>query len=475
MFHEVVVPDNDAISVTSAEDRLTVREKLGFGFGDAACNMSWGPVTMFLTYFYTDIFGLNAALIASMFLIVRLFDACMDPVIGALADRTTSVYGRFRPWILYGCIPFCGICILAFYTPDLSGNAKVVYAFCTYLLLSVLYSTVNIPYCSLGSVITANPRDRVSCQSYRFTMANCAVLLCSFTLLPLVDYFGAGNQQKGFFITNALFSVIGLAMFLMCVFSTRERIFPQHRVKENILVSFRSAFKNDQWLMVVAGMFIGCIPAFVCGGATIYFAKYLMHLDNVYTTLFISIGVVACVAGNLTTNMMTRYFCKVKLYIAVGFITAAISMMIFFVDPANVMLIFILNTLRAYIGAITVPVFWSFIADADDYGEWKLKKRMSGVYASGNLFALKVSLAIGGAITAMVLSLTHYVPEATIQSPATLNAIMMMITLIPAAGGVLTSTIFLFYRLDKKMMQRIQNDLRFGKYADSPEISPCQR
>jgi len=181
------------------------------------------------------------------------------------------------------------------------------------------------------------------------------------------------------------------------------------------------------------------------------------------------------VAGNLTTNMMTRYFCKVKLYIAVGFITAAISMMIFFVDPANVMLIFILNTLRAYIGAITVPVFWSFIADSDDYGEWKLKKRMSGVYASGNLFALKVSLAIGGAITAMVLSLTHYVPEATIQSPATLNAIMMMITLIPAAGGVLTSTIFLFYRLDKKMMQRIQNDLRFGKYADSPEISPCQR
>lgn len=244
------------------------------------------------------------------------------------------------------------------------------------------------------------------------------------------------HQQKGFFITNALFSVMGLAMFLMCVFSTRERISPQHRVKENILVSFRFAFKNDQWLMVVAGMFIGCIPAFFCGGATIYFAKYLMHLDNVYTTLFISIGVVACVTGNLTTNMMTRYFCKVKLYIAVGFITAAISMMIFFIDPANVMLIFILNTLRAYIGAITVPVFWSFIADADDYGEWKLKKRMSGVYASGNLFAL-----------------------------------MIMTTLIPAAGGVLTSTIFLFYRLDKKMMQRIQTDLRFGKYADSQEIS----
>lgn len=451
--------------------KLSVKEKIGYGMGDAGCNIIFGAIMLFVNYFYTDIFGLAPALVGVLLLSIRVIDAITDPIMGALADRTRSKYGRFRPWLLWIALPYALFSVLMFTTPDWTYNSKVIYAFVTYFLLSLTYTAINIPYCSLGSVITANPQDRVSCQSYRFTMANCAVLLCSFTLLPLVDYFGAGNQQKGFFITNALFSVIGLTMFLMCVFNTRERIFPQHRVKENILVSFRSAFKNDQWLMVVAGMFIGCIPAFVCGGATIYFAKYLMHLDNVYTTLFISIGVVACVAGNLTTNIMTRYFCKVKLYIAVGFITAAISMMIFFVDPANVMLIFILNTLRAYIGAITVPVFWSFIADADDYGEWKLKKRMSGVYASGNLFALKVSLAIGGAITAMVLSLTHYVPEAAIQSPSTLNAIMMMITLIPAAGGVLTSTIFLFYRLDKKMMLRIQNDLRFGKYADSPEIS----
>ncbi|WP_179140575.1 MFS transporter, partial [Cronobacter sakazakii] len=141
-----------------------------------------------------------------------------------------------------------------------------------------------------------------------------------------------------------------------------------------------------------------------------------------------------------------------------------------FVDPQNVMLIFILNTLRAWIGAITVPVFWSFIADADDYGEWKLKKRMSGIYASGNLFALKVSLAIGGAITALVLSATHYVPEAAVQAPATQQAIMMLITFIPAIGGVLTSTIFLFYKLDKKTMQKIQDDLSVGKYASDTAL-----
>lgn len=462
MAQEILLPD---VTVANSTERLSVREKLGFGFGDAACNMSWGPVTMFLTYFYTDIFGLDAALLATMFLVVRLVDAFVDPMLGGIADRTRSRYGRFRHYILYGCVPFCLICILAFYTPDITAGWKGVYAFVTYLLLSVLYSTVNIPYCSLGSVITANPVDRISCQSYRFTMANCAVLLCSLTLLPLVHYFGAGDQQKGFFITNTLFSIIGLCMFLLCVFNTRERIAPEEGPQENIFKSLLFAFKNKQWVLVVSGMFIGCIPAFVCGGATIYFTKYLMHLNDLWTTVFISIGIVAAILGNLTTNTLTKYICKVKLYIYVGFITAAISILIYFIDPRNIETIFALNTLRGYIGAITVPIFWSFIGDADDFGAWKFKRRMSGVYASGNLFALKVSLAIAGTITATILSLTHYVPDAPQQTPETLNTIMLLITVIPAAGSIITSLLFLFfYKLDTRMMNEIQTDLKANHY-----------
>ncbi|WP_227500435.1 MULTISPECIES: MFS transporter, partial [Klebsiella] len=156
---------------------------------------------------------------------------------------------------------------------------------------------------------------------------------------------------------------------------------------------------------------------------------------------------------------------QVKLYIYVGFITAAISILIYFIDPRNIETIFALNTLRGYIGAITVPIFWSFIGDADDFGAWKFKRRMSGVYASGNLFALKVSLAIAGTITATILSLTHYVPDAPQQTPETLNAIMLLITVIPAAGSIITSLLFLFfYKLDTRMMNEIQTDLKANHY-----------
>ncbi|EMH4165295.1 MFS transporter [Pluralibacter gergoviae] len=462
MTQELLISDAVAEKAT---ERLSIREKMGFGFGDAACNMSWGPVTLFLTYFYTDIFGLDAALLASLFLIVRVIDAFVDPLLGGLADRTRSRFGRFRPYILYGCIPFCIICILAFYTPDIAAGWKIVYACVTYLLLSILYSTVNIPYCSLGSVITANPVDRVSCQSYRFTMANCAVLLCSLTLLPLVHYFGEGNQQKGFFITNAIFSLIGLAMFLLCVFNTRERIAPEAGPQQKILKNLIFAFKNKQWVLVVTGMFVGCIPAFICGGATIYFAKYWLHLDNAGTTAFMSVGIAAAILGNLTTNILTKYICKIKLYIYIGLITAAISVLIYFINPQSIATIFVLNTLRAYIGAIAVPVFWSFIGDADDYGAWKFKRRMSGVYASGNLFALKVSLAIAGTLTAAILSLTHYVPDAPQQAPATLTAILLLITLIPAIGNIITSLLFLFfYKLDARTMRQIQSDLKANRH-----------
>lgn len=462
MTQELLISDAVAEKAT---ERLSIREKMGFGFGDAACNMSWGPVTLFLTYFYTDIFGLDAALLASLFLIVRVIDAFVDPLLGGLADRTRSRFGRFRPYILYGCIPFCIICILAFYTPDIAAGWKTVYACVTYLLLSILYSTVNIPYCSLGSVITANPVDRVSCQSYRFTMANCAVLLCSLTLLPLVHYFGEGNQQKGFFITNAIFSLIGLAMFLLCVFNTRERIAPEAGPQQKILKNLIFAFKNKQWVLVVTGMFVGCIPAFICGGATIYFAKYWLHLDNAGTTAFMSVGIAAAILGNLTTNILTKYICKIKLYIYIGLITAAISVLIYFINPQSIATIFVLNTLRAYIGAIAVPVFWSFIGDADDYGAWKFKRRMSGVYASGNLFALKVSLAIAGTLTAAILSLTHYVPDAPQQAPATLTAILLLITLIPAIGNIITSLLFLFfYKLDARTMRQIQSDLKANRH-----------
>ena len=216
-----------------ATGKLSFLEKVGFGAGDAASNMLFNPITMFLSFFYTDIFGLAPAVVATMFLVVRMFDAFFDPIYGSWMDNRRSKYGRYRKWMAVFTVPFAISCLIMFYTPDLSETAKIAYAFATYLLLSILYSCVNIPYCSLGGVITADPVDRVSCQKFRFIGAGLASLFCTFTLLPLVGYLGGGDRATGFFYTISIFAVIAVFLFFFCFFYTAI-IFDPKDIAENL-------------------------------------------------------------------------------------------------------------------------------------------------------------------------------------------------------------------------------------------------
>lgn len=226
--------------------RVGFIEKAGFGAGDAACNMLFNPITLFLSFFYTDIFGLTPGVVATIFLVVRFADAIFDPFYGAWIDKTTTRWGRFRPWIIGFAVPFAMSCMVMFYTPDLQGNAKILYAFITYLILSLLYSGVNIPYCSLGGVITTNAQERVSCQQFRFMGAGFASLFCTLTLLPMVAFFGNGNRQMGFFWVITIFAVISLFLFVFCVATTRERVIPKSNAGDSIFNIIRQIMKNDQ-------------------------------------------------------------------------------------------------------------------------------------------------------------------------------------------------------------------------------------
>ena len=177
---------------------LSVKEKIGYGMGDAGCNMIGGAIMLFLSYFYTDIYGLSPALVGTLLLSIRVIDAVTDPIMGAIADRTQSRWGRFRPYLLWVCVPYVLFSVLMFTTPDWSYNGKVIYAFVTYFLMSLTYTAINIPYCSLGGVITADPHERVSCQSYRFIMVGIATLILSSTLLPMAEWFGGEDKARGY-------------------------------------------------------------------------------------------------------------------------------------------------------------------------------------------------------------------------------------------------------------------------------------
>lgn len=458
---------NAGLSAPSARSgRVGFVEKVGFGAGDAACNMLFNPITMFLSFFYTDIFGLAPGIVATIFLVVRLADAVFDPFYGAYIDKTTTRWGRFRPWIIGFAIPFAISCMVMFYTPDLQGNAKVMYAFITYLILSLLYSGVNIPYCSLGGVITTNAQERVSCQQFRFMGAGLASLFCTLTLLPLVAFFGNGNRQIGFFWVITIFAVISLFLFVFCVATTRERITPKSNAGESIFAIIRQITKNDQWVVCVFAMFLDCIPSFVRGAACIYFAKYVMGLNDYYATLFLSTGIIAGIIGSYITPYFTNRWCKVQVYQAAKSVALMMSVVFFFLPAQSVVLVFGWFFLLSVIHQIGAPILWSFIGDVDDYGDWKTGKRLSGICASGNLFSLKIALAVSGAIVGAVLSMTGYQANVAVQSSSAINGIYALMVWIPVVGYLLSVWLVRTrYILTTAKMKTIEDDL----FSSHPE------
>lgn len=440
--------------------RVGFIEKAGFGAGDAACNMLFNPITMFLSFFYTDIFGLAPGVVATIFLVVRFADAVFDPFYGAYIDKTTTRWGRFRPWIIGFAVPFAISCMVMFYTPDLQGHAKVIYAFITYLILSLLYSGVNIPYCSLGGVITTNAQERVSCQQFRFMGAGLASLFCTLTLLPMVAFFGNGNRQIGFFWVITIFAIISLFLFVFCVATTRERITPKSNAGESIFTIIRQITKNDQWVVCVFAMFLDCIPSFVRGAACIYFAKYVMGLNDYYATLFLSTGIVAGILGSYITPFFTNRWCKVQVYQACKAVALAMSVVFFFLPAQNVVMVFGWFFLLSVIHQIGAPILWSFIGDVDDYGDWKTGKRLSGICASGNLFSLKIALAVSGAIVGAVLSVTGYQANVAVQSSSAINGIYALMVWIPVIGYLLSVWLVRTrYILTTAKMKTIEDDL----------------
>ena len=444
-----------------ATGKLSFLEKVGFGAGDAASNMLFNPITMFLSFFYTDIFGLAPAVVATMFLVVRMFDAFFDPIYGSWMDNRRSKYGRYRKWMAVFTVPFAISCLIMFYTPDLSETAKIAYAFATYLLLSILYSCVNIPYCSLGGVITADPVDRVSCQKFRFIGAGLASLFCTFTLLPLVGYLGGGDRATGFFYTISIFAVIAVFLFFFCFFYTRERIQPREdEIGESFFTSFKKIIHNDQWLVSISLMFLDCIPSFVRGAVSIYFAKYVLGFDDFAASVFLTLGICANIVGAYLTSVFTNRWCKVTVYKAVKIVCIVLSLLLFIIPSDQVVLIYIVFIILSVIHQIAAPIIWSFIGDVDDYGEWKLHQRASGLCASGHLFTLKVALAVGGALVGMVLSMTGYEANLTEQSETAIHGIYALMTWIPAIGYLVTFLVTQFlYKLNRTMMARISKDI----------------
>ncbi|KHS72952.1 permease [Pectobacterium brasiliense] len=455
---------------------LSVKEKIGYGMGDAGCNMIGGAIMLFLSYFYTDIYGLSPALVGTLLLSIRVVDAVTDPIMGAIADRTQSRWGRFRPYLLWVCVPYVLFSVLMFTTPDWSYNGKVIYAFVTYFLMSLTYTAINIPYCSLGGVITADPHERVSCQSYRFIMVGIATLILSSTLLPMAEWFGGEDKARGYQMSMGVMAIIALFMFLFCFATVQERIKPAIPTNDALKADLRDVWKNDQWPRILLLTLCNVCPGFIRMAATMYYVTWVMGKSASFASLFISLGVVGMMFGSALAKPLTDRFCKLKVFFWVNIALAIFSSVFYFFNPHLTSFILVMYFLLNVLHQIPSPLHWSLMADVDDYGEWKTGKRITGISFSGNLFFLKVGLAIAGAMVGFLLSYYGYDANAPQQNAEAMNGIIMLFTLIPGVGYLITAGVVRLLKVDRQLMQQIQIDLekRRNNYRELSESRDSQ-
>ncbi|VDR23909.1 Inner membrane symporter yicJ [Raoultella terrigena] len=444
------------------DDKLSVREKIGYGLGDAGGTVITCLIMNFLTFFYTDVFGLTPALVGTLFLALRVFDAISDPIMGVLADRTQSRWGRFRPWQLWIAVPIGIIGVLTFTVPDASMGVKIAWAFGTYLLLSVSYTAINVPYCALINTMTTRHSEVISCQAWRFVLCGVAGFLVSVGLPWLVTALGQGNTAQGYQYGVGVLCAIAVVMFLCCFFWVRERVSLDMMGKFTLREHIAGLRKNDQLLLMLVMSFLLINVFNIRGGGYMYFITYVLEGSTGYTSLFFTMVTFASIFGSVIINLLSRRFDTVRLYYHTNLVLAALAVAMWFLPTGPAYQTLWLGVIlgNGIILGFTLPLHFSLMAFSDDYGEWKTGVRSSGMNFAFNLFFIKLAWASSAGIISLIFIYVAYQPGAGNQTALSLSGISSMETLLPALFHLLLAFSIRACKLNNPMMARIATDLR---------------
>jgi glycoside/pentoside/hexuronide:cation symporter, GPH family len=438
-------------------ERLSVREKVGYGIGDAAANFIFQTMIIFQLAFYTDTFGITAAAAGTLFLVVRVFDAAFDPLMGVIADRTNTRWGKFRPWILWTAVPFGIMGFLAFTTPDLTPSGKLVYAYVTYILLMMVYSANNLPYSALSGVMTGDVVQRTSLSSYRMVFAMASQLVIQGLALPMVERFGGGNDALGYKITMGIFSALAVVFFIITFATTRERVRPDPAQKSSIRQDFADLVGNGPWKAMFALTIILFVTLALRGGVMVYFFKYYVGREDMFG-LFNVIGTGATIIGVLLSKSAAEKIGKRRLFVIGLLGTVIFTAAFILLPPNNLPLIITTEALRQFAYGFTIPLLWAMMADVADFSEWRNHRRATAVIFSAIIFGLKAGLGIGGAIGGYLLDAYGYVPNA-VQSGHALFGIRLTASIYPAIAFLACAVCLSFYRIDKTVELEMSREL----------------
>jgi GPH family glycoside/pentoside/hexuronide:cation symporter len=450
----------------SSTTLLTFKEKFAYGLGDTASNFYFQAFNLFLVYYYTDIFGLPSASVGTLMFVTPILIAVLNPVIGVLADRTNSRWGKFRPYILWGAIPYGVLGYLMFANPALSLHGKLVWAWVTYTLTLVVYAAINTPYGALMGVMSPSSEDRTSLSSYRFACAFTGTLLIGWLVPWLKDFLiGGGSPADGFRNTMTIFAVISVGMFLYTFANTHERVLPPANQKSSLRHDLGDLKSNGPWLVLFFVAFLNLANVGLRSGAGIYYFKYCVGNEASLGT-FNLVGFLCFIGGAMSTKLFTRYFSRRKLMIWLTIINALGIGSCYFVDPHNLPLLYALNIIGSLAAGPTPAIVWSLYADTADYGEWKFGRRATGLIFSATVFAQKVGLAIGSAMLGWLLSYVGFVANAA-QTPRAQHGIVLLFSLLPGTLALLAGFSIWFYKLDEPQVKQIERELAARKAGQS--------
>ncbi len=485
------------MSSNNASDALPIREKIGYSLGDLAANLIFQTLVSFIAFFYTDIYRIPAETAGMVIFAGGLLGAFVfTPLMGLIADRTHTRWGKFRPWILWTAVPFGVFSLLAFTTPDMGEQGKAAYALATYTLLVMVYAANNLPYSALSGVITGSMSERNSLSSYRFVAVMIAQFIIQVLLLPLVLILGGGDKAEGFRNTMLLFAVVGTLFFFITFFTTKERVVPEASQGGSIRQDLADLTKNKPWILMLASTILVFVTLALKGGMYVYYFKY--YLDAADLAQFLDgIGFNACIAGlnalltgigltefqwpkDAPTSAFSLFSACGIVFMIVGigfskrladrygkrdvfgwalFVSTVCLLAFWWFPPTGVGYVILAYILHGFFYGITTPLLWAMVADVADWSEWKNHRRATATTFSAILIGLKIGLTLGGALVANILAFYGYDPDLAVQSDGAVNGIRLAVSVYAAVPFLLCCALLFFYEIDKTMETRIEREL----------------
>ena len=473
--------------------KVSVIEKIGYSLGDLAANLVFQTLVTFLAFFYTDIYGLQNEHASVIMLVVGLVAAfAFNPIIGALADRTNSRWGKFRPWILFTAIPLGVVALLAFTTPNFSYKGKLIYAAGTYTLLLLAYASSNLPYSALSGVLTGDMSERNSLSSYRFAAVMFAQFFVQVFMLPIILHVGNGDKAAGIESVMTWMAITGTVLLLLTFLTTKERVIPNPEQKSSLKEDLGDLFKNRPWIIMLTLTVLVFITLAMKGGSYVYYfnnyvdeaslQEFIQPILNFLGSvglnffesdiasagfgLFNAGGIIFSMIGIAISSRLANKFGKRDVFGTALFIATLFILSFIVYNPNDVRMMFVAQALHMFFYGITTPILWAMIADVADYSEWINNRRATAIIFSAMMVGLKAGLAIGGAIVTWILGLYGYVSkdavaagQELIQPESVAQGAKMLVSIYPSIPFLIGVGLLFFYEINKKKEVQIEKEL----------------